>query len=113
MLRRRRRFAKQAAVSQTTSGAPHQTPQPNKGCARDKMRRLSMGFFVGDSLRKVTGGFRLTIRDSAEKEKSQKLDEGVSRASDWRCRRELLESASPVAFADIRTLKKSMRNSNL
>jgi hypothetical protein len=41
---------------------------------------------------------------SGEKEKSQKLDEGVSRASDWRCRRELLESASPVAFADIRTL---------
>jgi hypothetical protein len=38
--------AKQEAVSQTTCGAPHETPQPNKGRARDKMRRLSRGFFA-------------------------------------------------------------------
>jgi hypothetical protein len=34
------------------------------------------------------------------KEKSQKFDEGVPRASDWRSRLELLESASPIAFAE-------------
>jgi hypothetical protein len=38
--------AKQEAVSQTASGALHETPQPNKGRARDKRRRLSMGFFA-------------------------------------------------------------------
>jgi hypothetical protein len=38
-------------------------------------------------------------RDDGEKKKSQKLDEGVPRASDWRSRLEMLESASPVAFA--------------
>src|SRR6266567_8162868 len=45
-------------------------------------------------------------------EKSQKLDEGVPRASDWRSRLELLESASPVAFADIRTYMICMPGSN-
>jgi hypothetical protein len=33
------------------------------------------------------------------KQKGQKLDEGVPRASDQRSRLEMLESASPVAFA--------------
>jgi hypothetical protein len=43
MLRRRRRFAKQEAVSQTTSGALHETPQPDKGRARDNRRRSKYG----------------------------------------------------------------------
>ena len=47
------------------------------------------------------------------KQKSQKLDEGVSQASDWRFRREQLESASPVAFADIRKRVQCTLDSNL
>jgi len=94
--------AKQEAVSQTTCGAPHETPQPNKGRARDKMRRLSRGFFANRDR-----WFSFDDSRLGKKKKSQKLDEGVSRASDWRCRRELLESASPVAFADIRTLRRA------
>jgi len=44
--------------------------------------------------------------------KGQKLDEGVPRASDQRSQRELLESASPVAFAKIRTYASSTRHTN-
>lgn len=44
----------------------------------------------------------MLCEENRGQEKSQKLDEGVSQASDWRSRLELLESASPVAFADIR-----------
>jgi hypothetical protein len=47
--------------------------------------------------------------DDWGQEKSQKLDEGVSQASDWRSRLELLESASPVAFADIRATHSACR----
>jgi hypothetical protein len=45
------------------------------------------------------------------KEKSQKLDEGVPRASDWRSRLELIESASPVALAEHPRLVECMPNS--
>jgi hypothetical protein len=38
--------------------------------------------------------------DGRRKEKSQELDEGVPRAPDMRSRREQIESASPIAFAE-------------
>ncbi len=48
-----------------------------------------------------------------EMKKGQKLDEGVPRAPDRRSRLKLLESASPIAFAGIRIMAKSMRRSIL
>ena len=48
-----------------------------------------------------------------EMKKGQKLDEGVPRAPDQRSRLKLLESASPIAFAGIRIMAKSMRRSIL
>jgi hypothetical protein len=42
-------------------------------------------------------------RSGSEKKKGQKSDEGVPRTSDRRSRRELHESASPIALPSIRT----------
>jgi hypothetical protein len=44
--------------------------------------------------------------------KSQELDEGVPRVPDMRSQREQIESASPIAFAEIRIRLECMPNTN-
>jgi hypothetical protein len=44
------------------------------------------------------------LHGTLKNKKSQKLEEGVPRAPDWRSRLKLIESASPIAFAKLALL---------
>ena len=61
--------------------------------------RRAFGAPQDDSGRRLVGGISREV--SARKTESQESDEGVPRTPDFgRCRRELLESASPIALAE-------------